>query len=192
MTNKKTIFFAVLSALVLVGQVPADLIDFGTSNLGTVAVYDEDNFRFTAIDNGLGGGGTNHFDIHDDGSLDASLALHGTNGNAEVVRITAIDNSLFSLISFGAGTSDVNLWEVVSSSAGSFTLPTGEKLYDTTDFGSGFQNVTSITFRSQTIPLNGSESLGLDLITLNSVPEPSSFAFAGLGCLCLIGRRKRG
>ena len=51
---KNSIYLAFLSALVFVGQAPADLIEFGTTDLGSVPVYDEGNFRFTAIDNGLG------------------------------------------------------------------------------------------------------------------------------------------
>lgn len=168
------------------------IIDFGTMDLGSLAVYEEDGFRLTAIDNGLAP--NNHFDIHG-GDGDANLSLHGgdeVSYNAEEVVLTAIDNSPFTLLGFGAEASEGDLWEMVSSSGALFTFSAGESIYTLSEFGTGFSNVTSVTFRSNTIPLMPvTRTFSIDTINIGAIPEPGTALLMMIGVAPLLGYSRR-
>ena len=176
---------AFLFAAVCAGQVQAVItIDFGTVVLGSIASYTEEGVRATAIDNpDAPPGPTNHFDIEPGVAPDdMGLALHGGDTNSEEVEFDRFGAPM-QLLELGVAVSHADLWEMVASNGTVYSLPEGLTILTVDDFGTDFQTATSITFRSNTIPLLGTEfSLGMDNLTF--VPEPTSLI---LTTICLLG-----
>ncbi len=195
-----------------VGQTGAvTIIDFDTGTEVGSDLYLEDGFRIKAIDSGLA---MNHFDIGDinfgipafpgieneiylHGGADPSPNPEGKNGNAEEILIDRFGQD-FDLLSLDVeallGDSQTHTnWIVLSSKNGLKSL-TDEGEGPVTFAGSDWIEITSVTIRSDVIPLMHDfleVGLAIDNITLQAVPEPTTIALLIIGLVGLAGTEVR-
>ena len=182
---------AFLFAAVCASQVQAVItIDFGTVELGSIALYTEEGVRATAINNpDAPPDPPNHFDIEPGlAPDDMGLALHGggsgSSNNSEEVEFDRFGAPM-QLLELGVAVSHADLWEMVASNGTVYPLPAGLSLLTVNDFGTDFQTATSIRFRSTLPSLVGTEfSLGMDNLTF--VPEPTSLILTMISLLGLV------
>ncbi len=195
--NSKLITFFLLLFLISSLQATVIVLDFTADSSNTFRA--EDGFNITAINSGSG---TNHFDIFNDahgntfnpGGDDDEIHLHGAN-NAEEILLTEANTTNFNLLSLdveniligGAGS-----WQAIGSNGNSFNFTTT----GTINFGSIFFDVSSVTFRSSTIPnVDGASLLTFDNVVIenegsSAVPEPSTLIFALMGSFVLFYRKR--
>ena len=173
------------------------VIDFGTTTGTNIKQYEEDGFRFDPIHNGV----ARRSIAITLTSLMREMAMYtsacmGGDGiesfNAEEVLLTSISGSAFDLLGLGAFAGEAGLWEMVSSSGGQYTFPAGLDIYTQAEYGLLFQNVTWVTFQSNTIPLTTADrEFGFDQVNLQNVPEPGIALLLVSGAAALLCCRRR-